>query len=214
MFIHIYKTAGTSVSQLLVPYARPIDRLVYDYKLSKRFFILINKLLKLQDLGNQKFTGFHKHEKSQIVYDVLGDDLWNEYFSFAFVRNPFDWLTSFYFFIKQSKNHIYYSQSQKYNFIDFANWYIDECYPATQFDFVKDEDNEILVKAIYKFENISYDIVKVCKEIGIPQSPIKKLNKSNQKDRDYRSYYNDRLVEKVLEYFMNDFNHFNYSFEN
>ena len=64
IFVHIYKTGGTSVSSALVRYARFRERIASEFYLSKKIVSTINDKLELADQGNKWVNGLHKHAKA------------------------------------------------------------------------------------------------------------------------------------------------------
>jgi len=74
IFIHIYKTGGTSVSSTLIKYARLIEKIAAFYP-TKYLVTIINKIFGLGDYGNSWINGVHKHAKAKEIRDypyVLG----------------------------------------------------------------------------------------------------------------------------------------------
>jgi hypothetical protein len=88
IYIHVPKTAGTAVSTALMKYAGPADidlgGAVIEKAGEKKHEIAVT----LNQLWN-KHWGIEKHSNVMRLRARLGPALWNRYFKFAFVRNPF-----------------------------------------------------------------------------------------------------------------------------
>lgn len=137
IFVHIYKTAGTSVMDVFLPYARFIDKLVYGNKYTRKIISKISLLMDWDDDGNKQFTGIHNHTTAEQIKSKYGPGVFNNYFKFAFVRNPYDLLASLYFYIMQSKHHIFNNNAKNTDFEEFLKWYIGKK-PFRLVDFIMD----------------------------------------------------------------------------
>ena len=213
IFIHIYKTAGTSVSKLFVPYCRLIDRLAYDFKITSSLIGRFSVLMKWQDNGFKEFTGFSKHSKAIEVKNKLGDRYEN-YFKFIFVRNPFDLLVSMFHYIQQSPNHKDYIKVSNQNFKEFVKDYISQK-PNLQIDFMTDPNTgEIIVDFVGRFENLNEDIEKLKDVLDIKNNlKLVHANSSNWRNKsDFRIFYDTELRLLVESYFKRDFDMLDYNF--
>ena len=76
----------------------------YNYALS-----LINRIFGLSNNGNEWLTGYRRHESANKVREKLEPDVWNDFFKFAFVRNPYSHVESLYLYILQNPVHKYFS---------------------------------------------------------------------------------------------------------
>ena len=85
IFIHIGKTGGTSVEKVLC------ERLDIDFEDTKK---------------NPRNGHWWKHAWAREVRDLFGSEIWEEYFTFAFVRNPYDMLLSLYSMYTQYPEYI------------------------------------------------------------------------------------------------------------
>lgn len=74
IFIHIGKTGGTSVEKVLC------DHLNIDFEKTKK----------------DEYGEWWKHIWAKGMRKRVGKKIWDEYFTFAFVRNPFDMILSLY----------------------------------------------------------------------------------------------------------------------
>ncbi|MGB5819488.1 MAG: sulfotransferase family 2 domain-containing protein [Saonia sp.] len=215
VFIHIYKTAGTSVMNVFLPYARLTDRMVFDFKFTSKIVSFIIRLMNWYDDGQKQFTGVHKHAPATDIRNLIGEKLYNEYFSFIFVRNPFDLIVSLYFYISQSRVHIDHESVLKMTFSEFVEWYISSK-PALQLDFVTDPiTKKVIVNYIGRFETLNDDMNFIVQRLGLPsERSLQHRNPSKKrKSKDYKSYYDAETRELVASYFQKDLDNFGYCFE-
>ena len=166
IFVHIYKIAGTSVTSALIKYARFRERLAGEFFISRKFVSSINRLFHLHDRGNQWINGLHKHANAQEIRDYCGLSIFESYYKFAFVRNPWDWQVSLYTYIRSNDAHREHRITNQLNFEDFIRLSL-RANPPCQLDFLTDEHGKVIVDKIGKFESIGSDFSAILRDIGI-----------------------------------------------
>ncbi|MFC2029460.1 sulfotransferase family 2 domain-containing protein [Chloroflexota bacterium] len=212
IFIHIYKTAGTSVRRVFLPHARLVDRLVYEFRGTKKAVNAINRRMHWVDDGNRQFTGYHKHATALEIQEKLGRERFDRYFSFAFVRNPYDWIVSLYHFIGQAPRHRDHERIVSLTFGQFVEWHLAQ-QPPTELDFVVGKDGSIIVDYIGKVERIREDVASICGSLDLPVPAVPHANPSVLRTRpDYNAYYDSHSRALVKEYFARDLDAFGYDF--
>ena len=105
IFIHIGKTGGTSIEKVLCEYLKK------DFKETKK-----------DNDGN-----WWKHIWAKGMKKKVGETIWDDYFTFAFVRNPYDMILSLYSMYTQYPEYtnpqvhpdLYHPWNQYENFEDF-----------------------------------------------------------------------------------------------
>ncbi|MCP4125820.1 MAG: sulfotransferase family protein [Gammaproteobacteria bacterium] len=164
--------------------------------------------------------------------------LWGQYFTFGFVRNPWDRLVSFYTYRRQIR------KLGPESSLDFQNWLfgINQAIEAGEHKLLNDEfaprlgvgtfvendpegwrvklDNALymladeegkpLVDFIGRYEKLQADFGRVCQRLGIPVSSLPFENKTQR--RHYSTYYNDETKELVANLFHRDIANFDYEF--
>jgi len=175
IFVHIPKTAGSSIELFLDPN------------------------LKTAMNGDTVFTQENKHSKA-IDYYSQDPDLFSRYFSFSFVRNPWDLVVSRYFYRKNWDSN--FDLSIKGFLLGNFSWNCCFNYLCV--------NDEISVNFVGRFENLQDDFDIVCDKIGIPQQQLLHANKSNHKQ--YTEYYDDETREIVAKKFAKDIEYFGYKF--
>ena len=202
LFVHVYKSAGMSVSKALSPFA------VSKYQ---RETVRVLKQLNLPCPGSWDPNPFDTHVTASDLVTFMGQAEFNSFFSFAFVRNPWDWLVSVYCYVLTKPDHRLHEQFTSLgNFQHYIEWQCGGGLPL-QKEFLFSQDGEQLVDFIGRFEHLDRDFQAVCKQIGVSvQMP--RLNAS-RKSRSFREYYDERLVELVREKYQPDIDLFEYSFE-
>jgi len=177
----------------------------------------IETMLEYNDSGADHRT-IHEYK------DVLGEDI-QKYFTFAFVRNPWDKMVSQFHHRKQNEKDKRIQQmdfkSWVKNIDDFhvimgtgnqLNWLCDKkwvWHPGKKTYISNPTNFKVIVDYIGKFENFSADWEKVCKKIGLTTETVHR-RKSNHDD--YRKYYDDESTQIIFNRFEADIKFFKYKF--
>lgn len=114
IFIHNYKVAGTSLRKSLSHFNNK------NFRSSKR----IDKLKFILGLYPKIYTSeFPRHIKAIELKKQLPAKVFNNYFKFGFVRNPWDWQVSLYTYMLKKEDHHQHDliKSMK-NFGEYIDW--------------------------------------------------------------------------------------------
>lgn len=144
----------------------------------------------------------------------------HDYFKFAFIRNPWDWLVSLYFYsnstysLKKPKKLIFYKFDSCEEFLegfDKSKLMNITKQLFLQYWWLQDKNGDVKLDYIGRFENLQNDFDYVCNKIGISSIKLQHLNKSNHKHYSY--YYNDKTIDKIAKIYKKDIELGNYKFE-
>lgn len=200
IFVHIYKNAGTSITSALLPYA--------NNKLEN----IANKILSkygIRSFDPLRYDDFNGHLTASQLISKISRKSFDSYFSFAFVRNPWDWQASLYTFMLKTTDHPQHELIKSFESFDkYIEWRCRE-EVRLQKNFVYDENDNQLVNFIGRYENLEEDFNYICKCIGI-STELPKLNTSQT--RPFQNYYNDYTVSLVADAFASDIKAFGYEF--
>lgn len=211
IFIHVAKVAGQSVTNALMPYASSPWQRRLSCILPYRYQLKVYS--KLKQYGGPSFLPqpYADHVRASALRDALGMDVFNSYYSFAFVRNPWAWALSNYTYGLSNPRHSRHAIYKRFdNFSDYIVWHCREDDKIKfQKDYVCDESGQVIVDFVGKQECLSDDFSKICQEIGVKAS-LPRLNVSRISD--YRESYNDETRELVRSTFREDIDLFGYEF--
>jgi chondroitin 4-sulfotransferase 11 len=186
IFIHVEKTGGTSIECTLDPN-------------------LMNESATHKANANAQFEDKHW---TALEYLQKHPKLYKEYFTFAFVRNPWDRLVSRYewqilignpYLIKLDFKE--YIKSSRFQGLKFS--YLDK---------ICDNQNKIIVDFVGRFETLQRDFNIVCDRIGLKHTQLPYVNKISRKH--YTEYYDEETKQIVAEKFAKDIEYFRYEFVN
>jgi hypothetical protein len=198
IFIHIYKTAGSSIKSVMRPLAADPWQ-IYASAILRRIGI---SALSIQPLP--------AHSKAIDVVRFLGPQEFAKYFSFAIVRNPWDWQVSLYHYMRKERTHHQHSLARQFaNFEEYIEWRCSEDV-RYQLDFVDSPAGDQLVDYVGKLETIDQDFAYICNRLGI-EAELPRLNVSNTTP--WRSFYNTRTRNLVSDAFLPDIERFGYRFD-
>lgn len=168
----------------------------------------------------------------------VGLDNWEKYYTFGFVRNPWERLVSWYVMVtkgsesegSQTKNEWTpnndlwkYVDENSSNFEEFIlnctdnivenreGFLYKKSFTRNQLDYFTDDSGNIAVDFIGRFENLQTDFEKVLEHLNFPKSELSWTNKTNRSD--FREYYTRETREIVAERFSKDIKHFGYTFD-
>ena len=106
IFTKTKKTAGTSVESVFEPYCLPEGTWEQTHYTPER--ISADGIIGYRGNGGQK-ANFWNHMPADLIRNRIGEDIWNEYFKFTVIRNPFDKLVSGFY--------MHWSQVRQQNFL-------------------------------------------------------------------------------------------------
>lgn len=205
VFVHIPKNAGTSVEYAL------FKTFKNEYNLYERAMKRVEKRMPnhkgLSFLGKGEFYRCFGARKSKTPQHRFLSEYNNveNYFSFAFVRNPWQRALSLY---EYGKARRFYGDN-----ITFAkflrefphpNW-VDRYHDKKQFEYTRD------VTFVGRVETLEKDFATILKVLKFPTIPIPKTNVTNREHYSYK--YDDECVDLVGKLFFQDIDKFKYSFE-
>jgi predicted AAA+ superfamily ATPase len=116
IFIHVYKNAGTSITSALKPFS--------DNCFNKKF----GQLLRLANINYFSSLFYPDHITASMLADKIGRQKFSSYFSFAIVRNPWDWQVSLYNYMLENASHHHQRKLVKSfkSFDDYIGWRCNE----------------------------------------------------------------------------------------
>ena len=185
----------------------------------------------LDEYSDIRYDNFNNKNPHATIWDVKKElfvndtKKFNSYFKFAFVRNPWARMASWYEFMCKQ---VHKTESQKYDFVETHydtyknislmgfNRFIKFLYEKNKSYYLgysryyEDENGNNLLDFIGKVENLQEDFDIICDKIGIPKQQLPHKNKSKHKH--YTEYYDDKTREIVAEKYAKDIEYFGYEF--
>jgi len=218
IFVHVPKSAGTSVTELFSQYSSFRDLEVGGTALGEA----------LQNEFKKRF-GLTKHATASEIRTIAGPEMWSSYFSFGIVRNPYARAQSTFHFMKRWRGN---KEMDKLKFIenmpDFRTFALSPKLKRKQYhrllwsqtQWLCDEQGKLLVDQVGHLESLNADLAQIQAAIpGLPQRTqaektlaAPKRNKSDADDEALQQLLRDEPeVEKALyEAYRDDFETFGY----
>lgn len=162
-----------------------------------------------------------KHIRPGLFRELVPAELWKRYYKFVFVRNPWDWMVSQYFFnfkasyikriglVKLSPDDVARVREKltKLRTVRPAGPVADGGF---QYSYAMDADGSPLVDYVGRFETLHDDYGWICKHIGIEAAALPSLNTS--KHGRYRRHYSSASREAVYSAYWKDIEVLGYEF--
>lgn len=201
IFIHIPKTGGNSIQNILVNYSEDTLR---NHENGETFENIQRNYLNDFEVesNSEQISGKHKRFiKYQNNWNSSFGEF-SDFFKFSVVRNPWDRCISLYFYSK-TKNVF-----DKDKFISLVLSNKPSALP--QYNYLVNNEGEVNLDYIIKFESLQECFNIACDNIGIPKAKLPHVNKSKHKH--YTEYYDDETRKIVAEKFAKDIEYFGYKF--
>lgn len=230
IFVHIPKNAGQSIEHVF------LDLLELDWETRAPLLLRSNDNGKI---GPPRLA--HLKAGEYVDYKYLPQELFDQYFKFSFVRNPWSRMVSIYNYLGFSKK------------TDFKSFLIDKFrsrifrenhwFVGPQSDFLYSAEEKLLVDYVGRFENLQADFSYVCQKIGIPPIQLPHINntplevkpsgdslrsklagmassfsntyktKNYSSFERYQDYYDQESIDCVTQLYRSDIELFGYEFE-
>ena len=203
IFFKSRKTAGSSIQVALAKHCGDDDIITGQYRDG------IDDNSHSTGLNMDKFWTNHPHPTIAETKQFLGDEIWNTYFKFAFIRNPFEIQVSRYFWEKKGKIKI----AEDCSIDGFKEWVRggnmlshDMLHP-----YIMIGDN-IELDYIGRFENLNHDFDYVCSMFNIPKIELP-VKKGGYRDKlHFSEYYDEETTNLVGNFHTKDLINFGYDF--
>ena len=202
LFVHIDKSAGSSIQLALEPYApqRTESRL-------RRRLVWLGPLNRL---GTYRNLEFPEHATARTARHCLPAAVYRRLFKFAFVRNPWDRLVSRYAYLLRNSGHPKHEfVTRMKNFDEYVAWEIQRG-KMFQYTYVTGTDGNWIVDFVGYYERLHEDFARACERLGV-RAELPRANTSSH--RDYRSYYSPATRDLVATHFHRDIELFGYTFD-
>ena len=226
--MHIPKVAGQSIEVFFLK----LHNLTWETR-----YPLLLRPNDQPKLGPPRLAHLKLHEYTS--YNYLSPELFEEYFKFTFVRNPWSRTVSFYKFggFSEIMSFKEFVENTLPRLINEENWFY-----APQYDYIYHE-NRTKIDFVGRFENLHNDFSTICEKLDVPFSTLPHYNKGEIRkgrgqlskpakkllsdpsryfldgrdeinSKDYKDYYNSSLIRAVEELYQIDIDKFNYDFDN
>lgn len=222
IFIKSEKTAGTSVEAVLSEHCRDDDIVVpiNDFRHNRNEK---GEFIHRAMNADEEYREIGQHVDAATIRRKVPPEVWDNYFKFSITRNPWDRTISDFFWkrrqdpaIKPRKRFYHYLgvpfnelASLKKPFAEFIK--SDEFVNNDRFYIL---DDQLCVDYVIRYENLSENLMEVCKRLGLPPVELPKLKTGfRQKRHHYSEYFDEESRDIVAEKHKNDIRLFGYRFE-
>lgn len=209
IFVHIPKTAGQSIEHVF------LNLLGLSWEEREPLLLKFNYD---KNLGPPRLA--HLKAQEYLKYNYISQSMFDSYFKFSFVRNPWSRIVSFYNYRRYyqlfSFKH-FVTKRLKNKILERDYWFI-----GPQYEFIMNHNGDIIVDYIGRFENLQNDFNVICNALGLKDVKLPHVNKAREASfmqkffrkskRHYSEYYDKETKEIVENAYKKDIQIFNYSF--
>jgi Sulfotransferase family len=210
IFIHIPKTAGTSIEQKLGHF-EILDRGVQDHRTISEI-----EPITLSDLAK---SCFHLNPKAFIlqIKKLIKDkqlnfkQCYDTYFKFSFVRNPWARTFSWYRNVMRDNHHKKrFGIADDCLFKDFLAKHLNQGELKPQLLWLTNKKGDIPFDFIGRFENLKDDFDYVAEKIGLENKELPKLIAGD--GQRYTSFYDSKMVDLIYKQYKDEIDYFNFKY--
>ena len=152
----------------------------------------------------------HGHISAQQISPHLEPIIWENYFKFAIVRNPFDRFISICFFLNRKNPLFIETPLQWMKSAIKAPQFRERVLVKPQYLQLMDAQGDIIMDYVGRYEHLQSSVDEICNRLRVKAVPLEIRNASEHKQ--YREYYDDELKSSVEMVYQEDLKRFNYAY--
>lgn len=196
IYLKTMKSAGTSVEALLEHYCLPPGTKCGTH--SRKMTISEYGIAGSRFHGHGCNDQYYNHMRADEVRRNVGDSIWNDYFKFCNVRNPWDRMVSLFFNMNLKRSH--HLRTAEFSEVQerFQKWVRFKIQGnSTNDHLIYTLDGRLAVDDVIRYESLHDDLARVCQKINIQYRPIELPTwKSDWRVRPegYQDYYTDQTT--------------------
>lgn len=203
IFVHIPKTGGTSIEDIIWPITPEGGRSEKDLWWGY-----------IDEYHNKYQTGGLQHLLARHIRIEVGEDVFSRYFKFTIVRNPWDKAVSQFLHTRRLKKFRQFIGMKKRN--GFKRYLeLIRLKPHVQWEpqkkFLYADTGECLVDYIGRYEAFEDSVQHILAQIGCGETNIPYAKRSRRDP--YQEYYDEESREMVAEMYADDIAAFGYDYE-
>lgn len=199
IFVAIPKTGTHSVRRALRAHLADDDLEQVGLFVNKRF-----PFSELESIG-------HGHITLQQVRPHMEASQFQDYYKFAFIRNPYDRFVSYCAFMSRKSGRFAADPRGFMKQVVFDVRPMEHVLYKPQHYFLVDVDGRLLTDYVGRVENMQASYDAACARLGLPSTGLERVNGSSRGD--YREYYDAELLEAVSALYAVDLEMFGYAFD-
>lgn len=197
IFIAIPKTAGHAIRNGLRPLMAH-----HDWEQCGLFEKKSFPISELAKLG-------HGHLTARQIEAHLPPGTFEDFFSFAYIRNPYDRFVSFSAFINRDNDKMKCDALGTMKASLSNPNLLLHILMRPQMEFITDPDGHIMVSHLARYENIQDEFDYIRSRAGAEPFALPQINVS--KRTSYAEYYDDELQQMVAHHYAKDFDALDYN---
>ncbi len=225
IFIKSFKTAGTSIDTTLSNFCSgddivtPLNDFRHNRNEKGEF---LHKAMNAEEFIKLNLPNL-QHVEAKIIKDMVGPEVWNNYFKFSIVRNPWDRAISYFYWNVRNdprlkpKKRFYNYLGVPFNEIGqlrnlFSEFIKSTSLPSNDPFYII--DGELCVDSVIRYENLIEDFDKILAKLGLPHVDLPRLKGGIRAvGYHYSEFYDEETKGIVAEQHKNDIQLLGYKFE-
>ena len=211
IFIHIYKTAGTSIEKKLGLFDE-VKRGVQDHRSIRELEPLSVATLWTLTRQGQLNILERKMKNRLRGRTAVSQKQYDDYFKFTFVRNSWSRAYSWYKNVMRDEIHrTNHNIPPHCPFAEFLNLQLGKGPLRSQLYWITDCNGEVVMDFVGRFERLEEDFAHVGEVLGLKNGRLPKLISSKPSDH-YTQFYDDKTQALIANFYQEEIATFGFEF--